>query len=370
MAEERVRRQQAEAARREEVMREQREYHLRLLWKLVHADEDWQLKTNRPNKAAAACTATPELVEAGNVAFDNGQYALALAHYQKALAQPLGNAVPLLSNCALIHLLVNEPNECIAISTQCQQQDPGFLPARLHRARAFRALGRPADAMRDLQEASFIASGHQLDICREQALLQLQIQDQALGNAPPSEAELFGALLIKKAMGGERLRKAFAEAVVQWHPELWATATPAVQREASEAVLRCWQAFATLNNWKRQKEWEHCLTRWKALHIAPHQRQPWLFKTPRVTELQTTALTEPLVRVVPLFSPASLTRPPTGIVADVDCATPAKAIEGIIRHLPALRKEWAWEPPKIESAEWNKLMNDMTKWKKELFPDL
>lgn len=57
---------------------------LRALWRAVEADEDWQLRTNRPNKLPSYCSASPA-VSAAEDALNCGNYNLAVERYTAAL---------------------------------------------------------------------------------------------------------------------------------------------------------------------------------------------------------------------------------------------------------------------------------------------
>ena len=85
--EERNRRKQTQQIRDEEQTKRSQEHRSKALMKMLDGDEDWQIKTNRPNKLPKS---TPErirtLVEGGDTAFDHGDYQGALKKYSAALS--------------------------------------------------------------------------------------------------------------------------------------------------------------------------------------------------------------------------------------------------------------------------------------------
>ena len=100
-------------------------------------------------------------------------------------------------------------------------------------------------------------------------------------------------------IGGERLLAAFKEALIFWHPDNWVTRSDEERSYAARGIVAAWQAYTTLNEYKRQKIWESRVELEQSLRTAPHLRKAWIWETSRVPNPETNALTESLVQQVP-----------------------------------------------------------------------
>mmetsp|Transcript_5442 Transcript_5442/g.9644 ORF Transcript_5442/g.9644 Transcript_5442/m.9644 type:complete len:254 (-) Transcript_5442:30-791(-) len=164
-----------------------------ILDKKLDLDLDWQVRSNRINKAPQGCSAAVKQVLADaerHCAEQN--YPQALSYFNEALHMPTGCCKELVDNCAIMALLSKDYSRCVHYASACIKLDSTFHPGYLHRARGYRCLGKLDDSMNDLQKAMDLGTPHSLDISRELLLVQLEQKDRRTSESPHNYCKILG----------------------------------------------------------------------------------------------------------------------------------------------------------------------------------
>eukprot|EP01012_Entosiphon_sulcatum_P032055 TRINITY_DN4079_c0_g1_i1.p1 TRINITY_DN4079_c0_g1~~TRINITY_DN4079_c0_g1_i1.p1 ORF type:complete len:847 (+),score=99.52 TRINITY_DN4079_c0_g1_i1:52-2592(+) len=281
LREERERRRKVEAERQSEHFRQRCRSRERLVIKKIEADADWQERTNAPITLAVttggSATSSPSgercdeaELELGNAAFAASEYEKALRHFEAAAKGVAKPPASLLSDMASALLMLGQNSDCIEVCNRCLAIDPTCIPALLRRSRAMRCLLRLDDAIQDLQKALQVGCVAQCEVLREIQLLLIEKEERKFNSEVPDYVSILG---LSDDYTPQEVASKYKKLALKWHPDRWASASTAEQKQAAEEFQKVNEAYSVLSDDAKHKEWKENFMKQQQIRRPLHARR-------------------------------------------------------------------------------------------------